>query len=392
MLKDSRSKGKNLKSRTSKIFIQYAWLNCLRGRNGNFLPLYSRSVLIFLLVIMSQMSCAPSTQIIREDSSPVKPKWIETPPQGNETLYFVGIKTSAETLEDGRNAALRNAMSKISNFMGSKIESVFEDYVSEVEQKLIQQIKSKSSATVKGAQVVDSYYEKMTRIDKNFKMERYDVYVLVKFSKAAIKKEIDRQQKIKEEKIKTAYDYYLSGISKENRQKYYDARRYYNQALTVVEKLEDVLIIPGNHDIKNSDALRLSLRAHLKKVNLRLSRVELSINIDGPPRANQTFISNFVAALNKHGFTITDSQPAIKVTGNVFVTESSYIMRNYFFYAEGSVSAQRTVDRQIVAEFPFKIKGSHRLKKQAALKALANAGLKAGIAISNMILKEETIK
>lgn len=381
-----------MKIKTSKIFNQSACLNCLRGRNENFLPLYARSVLIFLLVIMLQMSCAPSTQIIREDSSPVKPKWIETPPQGNETLYFVGIKTSAETLEDGRNAAIRNAMSKISNFMGSKIESVFEDYVSEVEQKLIQQIKSKSSATVKGAQVVDSYYEKMTRIDKNFKMERYDVYVLVKFSKAAIKKEMDRQQKIKEEKIKTAYDYYLSGMSKENRQKYYDARRYYNQALTVVEKLEDVLIIPGNHDIKNSDALRLSLQSHLKKVNLRLSRVELSINIDGPPRANQTFISNFVAALNKHGFTITDSQPAIKITGNVFVTESSYIMRNYFFYAEGSVSAQRTVDRQIVAEFPFKIKGSHRLKKQAALKALANAGLKAGTAISNMILKEETIK
>jgi hypothetical protein len=84
--------------------------------------------------------------------------------------------------------------------------------------------------------------------------------------------------------------------------------------------------------------------------------------------------------------------PAIKITGNVFVSESSYTLNNYFFYAEGSVSAKRTLDKQIIAGHFFKVKGSHRSKKQAALKALEEAGLEAGDELSKMILEKETMK
>jgi len=391
MLKNLRPKRRNLMSKIINISIIKYYLSSSKGRS-KLLFLNTRISLIFLLLILLQMSCAIPTQIIRERSSSVKPEWIESLPQDNATLYFIGIKTSAETLEDGMKAAIRNAMSNISDYMGVKIESVFEDYISEVEQKLMYQIKSKSSATVRGAQVVDSYYEKMMRIDKNYKIEKYDVYVLVKFSKAEIANEIERQQKIKREKIKTAYNFYLNGINKENRKKYYDARRYYKQALTVVESLEDVLIIRGNNDIKNSDDLRLSLQAHLKNVTMYLSRVELSINIDGSTQSKQTFISNFITSLNEHGYTITDSLPAIKITGNIFVSQSSYTLNNYFFYAEGSVSAKRTSDKQIIAEYFFKVKGSHRLKKQAALKALEEAGLEAGHELAKMILEKETME
>jgi len=391
MLKNLRPKSRNLMNKIINISIIKSYLSSSRGRS-RLLFLNTRTSLIFLLVIMLHLSCAAPTQIIRERSSSVKPEWIESLPQDNEALYFIGIKTSAETLEDGMKAAIRNAMSNISDYMGIKIESVVEDYISEVEQKLMHQIKSKSSATVRGAQVVDSYYEKMIRIDKNYKIEKYDVYVLVKFSKAETVNEIERQQKINQEKIKTAYDYYLNGINKENRKKYYEARRYYKQALTVVDSLEDVLIIRGNHDIKNSDELRLSLQAHLKNVTLYLSRVELSINIDGSTQSKQTFVSNFVNSLNEHGYTITDRLPAIKITGNVFVSQSSYTLNNYFFYAEGSVSAKRALDKQIIAEYFFKVKGSHRSKKQAALKALEEAGLEAGHELSKMILEKETMK
>jgi hypothetical protein len=127
-------------------------------------------------------------------------------------------------------------------------------------------------------------------------------------------------------------------------------------------------------------------------VNLYLSRVQLSINIDGSTQSKQTFISNFVTSLNKHGYTITDSLPAIKITGNIFVSESSYVLNNYFFYAEGSVSAKRTLDKQIIAEYFFKVKGSHQLKKQASLNALEEAGVEAGHELSKMILEKETMK
>jgi len=391
MLKILRLKKRNLMNKIINISMIKTYSSSSKEQGKRFF-LNTRTCLIFLLVMMLHLSCATPTQIIRERSSSVKPEWIESQPKDNEALYFIGIKTAAETLEDGMKAAIRNAMSNISDYMGIKIESVFEDYISEVEQKLMHQIKSKSSATVRGAQVVDSYYEKMMRIDKNFKIEKYDVYVLVKFSKAEIANETERQQKTNQEKIKTAYDYYLNGMAKENRKKYYDARRYYKQALTVVDSLEDVFIIRGIHDIKNSDELRLSLRAHLKNVKSYLSRVKLSINIGGSTQSKQTFISNFVNSLNEHGYTITNSRPAIKITGNVFVSESSYILNNYFFYAEGSVSAKRTLDKQIIAEYFFKVKGSHRSKRQAALKALEEAGRKAGHELSKMILDKETMK
>jgi hypothetical protein len=391
MLKNLKLKKRNLMSKIINISIIKT---CLSGSEwqSKRLSLNTRTSSILLLVIILQMSCVTPTQIIRESSSSVKPEWIESLPQDSEAHYFIGIKSSAETLEDGMKAAIRNAMSNISDFMGIKIESVFEEYISEIEQKLIFQSKGKSSATVRGAQVVDSYHDKMIRIDKNFKIEKYDVYVLVEFSKAEFLNEIERQKKIKQEKIKTAYDHYVNGLNKENQKKYYDARRYYKQALTIVYSLEDILIIRGNHDIKNSDELRLSLQAHLENVNSYLSRVELSINIDGSTQSKQTFISNFVTSLNKHGYTITDSLPAIKITGNIFVSESSYILNNYFFYAEGSVSAKRVLDKQIIAKYFFKVKGSHQLKKQAALKALEEAGLEAGHELSKMILEKETMK
>lgn len=375
--------------RTSKKINRHDCLNNRRGRRNILLPLYSRRVFILFIAIIIQMSCASPTQIIRETSSSGKPQWIETPPRKNDALYFVGINTSAETLEEGRNAAIKDAMSKISDFMGCKIESLSEDYVSEVEQKLMQKIKSTSSSTVKFAQVVDSYYEKMARIERNCKIEKYDVYVLVKFSKAEVQEEINRQQRLKDEKISNAFDYYLNGLEKEQQHKYYDARMYFKQALALVKNVEDILIINKN-GIKNSEELHMRLQAHLKEIKLYLSRVKLSIHIDGSDQANQAFNSSFVSELNKYGLTVTDKLSAINITGNVNASESSYLMDNYCFYAEGSVSAQRTSDNQIVATYAFKVKGFHRLKKQAALNAFTEAGIEAGNTLSKMVLDRET--
>jgi hypothetical protein len=383
-----KPKRKNLINKTINILIIKSCLSVLK-RQSKLLYRKTRRCSILLLAIILQISCATPTQIIRESSSPVKPKWIDSLPQDREFHYFLGIKSSAETLEDGMRAAIRNAMSSISEFMGIKIESVFEEYMSEIEQKSIFQSKGKSSATVSGAQVVDSYYDKMIRIDKNFKIEKYDVYVLVKFSTAEFLNETERQKKIRQEKTNTAYDFYVNGLTKENQKKYYDARRYYKQALVIVDSFEDDLIIIGKNDIKNTDELRLNLKAHLKNVNIFLSKVKLLIKVEGSSQLKQTFISNFVASLNELGYTITDSRPAFNIIGNVFVSESSYIMNNYFFYAEGSVSAKRTSDKQIIAEYYFKVKGAHHSKKQAALKALEEAGLEAGHELSKIISEKE---
>lgn len=366
--------------------------NFLCTKGGRLLPPYFYTIkVLFLIATVMQFSCATPAQITRESSSPIKPGWIEKPPHENEVLYFVGISSSASTLEEGQRAALKDAMTEISNYLGSKIESVFESYITEVERDLSQQILSKSSAVVQGAKVEDLYYEKMVRTEKNFKLEKYDVYVLVSFLKEEAIKELNRQEKEKQEKVKIAYDYLLKGQVKEKERRYSAARRFYNQGLAAMATVEDIIEI-DNGNIKNNKELQLRLKTQLQDVNTRLSKVALSINIEGPPQAIQTFNSNFAYALSEHGFTVTDEPATIKIIGEVTASKSSYVMNNYAYYAKGSVSAKRTSDHQLLAVYPFKVKGFHRSKDQAALNALAEAGIEAGNALSIMILKNEKMK
>lgn len=357
---------------------RYAFPSCFHTRLG--LP--------FLLCIMIQFACATPAQVLREASYPTRPEWINRPPHGNEILYFVGVKTSAETFEEGRDAAISNAMSKISDYLGSRVESVFEEHVTEIEQKLKQQITTRSSAAVHGAKVVDSYYEKLVRIDKNFRMEKYDVYVLISFSKAEAVKEIGRQQKEKREKVQIAYDFYLKAGDCEKENRYYDARNFYSEALDILTGIEDVIEV-GGKDVKNSRDLLLMLKTRLQNVNSKLSQVMLSIKVNGPPKAYQSFTSSFISALNGSGFTVTDEQPAINISGEISVTEGSYVMNNFVYYAEGSVTATRTLDQQKIAVLPFRVKGFHRSREQAALNALAEAGIEAGNGLSKTILEKE---
>jgi len=285
-------------------------------------------------------------------------------------------------------------MAKISNHLGSKIESSFEDYSTEIEQQLTQQIKSKTAATIHGAKVEDSYYEKITRVEGKLRLEKYNVYVLVSFSKEAGLKEIERQQREKRQKVLTAYDYYLQGLGSEKQGKYYDAQRFYQQALEAMADVEDVVKL-DNQEVKNSQQLQLKLTACLQNVKAKLSQVSIAIKVNGSKQAQQAFLSSFVSALGKNGFTITDKNPAIEITGEVFVKEptpakSRYLSRaNYVAYAQGSVSALRTSDQQEIAAYPFQAKGFHRSKEQAVLNAISEAGVEAGEGVVEMILNKE---
>jgi hypothetical protein len=195
-------------------------------------PLITLPGLLFLLAIL--FACAPNIQIVRESSSPVKPKWIEKPPHSDNALYFVGINTSSETLEEAQMAAIKDALSKLSGELGNGIESIFGADLADMEKKFRQQIVSESSVTISGAKVEDMYYEKMIRTEDGSRIERYDVYVLISFSKTEVAKLIDRRQKEKHEKLKAAYDYYLKGIDSEKRNRYYNARRLYKEAVKII--------------------------------------------------------------------------------------------------------------------------------------------------------------
>lgn len=351
---------------------------------------FFQMALLFLFLTMTQYGCATPTVIKRETSLPVEPDWIKKPPHSEDTLYFIGISTSSETLEQGQSAALKNAMSEISNYMGTRIESVFQSYITEIERNLSFQMKSESAAFVKGAKVVDSYYEKVIRIDKNFRIEKYDVYLLVGLSPKEVKNEVMRQQKEKLEKVNSAFKYYLTGLNDEKKSKFYSARKAYNQSLALISQINDVVAIE-HKDVKNSEELNFRLKNCIQHINSKLSKVSLSIKVKGSEKAEKVFISNFMLSLGEHGLTITNDKPAYKFRGDVSVFESSYIMNNYVYYAEGSVSAERMSDHQIVDTYSFKAKGFHPKKEQSELNALAEGGLEAGEALAEMMWRKDKV-
>lgn len=346
---------------------------------------------ILILCTILQAACSQPAQILRESSAPTRPEWIVQPLQSSELMYFVGIKTGTNTLEEGREAAITDAMSKIANFLGSKVQSIFEEHSTEIEQKLKQQITSKSSATVFGSQIVDWYHEKMVRIDKKFRMEKYDVYVLVSFKKSEVDKEIQRQQKEKVAKVTTAHDLYLQGLKSERQKTYQVAHRLYLQALDILKGIDDFVVIDTG-EIKNNEELANLLKTRSQEVVSKMHRVTLSLRVHDSEKGLQVFQATLASALSEKGFTVTREEPAIEISGDLFVAESSFAMNNFAYYAEGDVSAKRISDGQVIAVVPVKVKGFHKTREQAALNALAEAGSAAGEILSKSLLEKEESK
>jgi hypothetical protein len=330
-------------------------------------------------------ACATGPQIIKETSAKARPGWIEHPPQESGVVYFVGISTATKTLEDGRGVALNNALTKVAGFLGSKIKTVFEGHFTEIEQTLSQRIRSKSAAKVHGAHVVETYHEKTITKTKDEVKESFDVYVLVSFSKEEALKEMARQKKEKEETVKRAYEYFNKGQELEGEAKFYAAGKEYRQAKKILDPIDELITVEAG----NNEELMLKLKTRIKDMDQRLKRLKLSFKVNGTPDEEKMFRSNFSSAIDRNGFNVNDDQPAFEITGEVSVFESSYVMNSYAYYAEGSLTATRTADNQIIAVYPFKVKGFHRSKDKAAMVALKEAGLETGDKLSQLISRKQ---
>lgn len=291
-------------------------------------------------------------------------------------------------MEQGQEAAIKDAMAKIANFLGTNVKSTFEEHSTEIEQHLKQQITTKSTANVLGAHLVDSYHEKLVRVDKKFRLEKYGVYVLVSFPKSQVERELTRQQQEKTEKAKMAYEFYLKGKNKEKTKAYTEARGFYNQAIEILSHLEEVVAL-DQAEAKNSEELQSLVKTGLQETTSRMRRLLLSVRINGPGKNDQIFRSNLAASLGKHGFTVTEEEPTIEILGELSTSESGFVMSNFVYYAEGSISAMRQQDRQTIATVPIKAKGFHQTKQQAALNAIAEAGTEAGEKLAKILLEKE---
>ena len=125
------------------------------------------------------------------------PKWVTKVPSDREHLYFVGINTGAQTLEDGKRSAVKQAIAELTEQFETRSNTRFRERKTELETKVLDEIESYSGKVrIKGTLLKDWYFEKT-------KDDRYDVYVLIQYPKTELEREKTRIQNEGAEKIAT---------------------------------------------------------------------------------------------------------------------------------------------------------------------------------------------
>jgi LPP20 lipoprotein len=140
----------------------------------------------------------PPPSVIRTSSSPKAPAWMNRQPSEPGALYFVGTKPSAESLDEGKTAAMDKARDEAAKYIGVNISSTFTSTAStDAASDSVQAtdtVKSRTAALIKNAELVDVYWEKNSRIAGATTIDRWDVSVLMKLNKADLDAERKRQE------------------------------------------------------------------------------------------------------------------------------------------------------------------------------------------------------
>ena len=368
-----------------------------------------RFLLLAALLLFTIIGCGVSVKVIKNTSRPEKPSWVERLPIASSSLYFVGIKTKASTLEEGEKEATQDALSQIANYLGTTVNYNMEIERNNHEKMVTGYIKVKSGTKVIEASIVDTYYIKTTYIG-NRTIEEYDVYVLVKLPKDVIPKILAANKKEKETKVMTAYNLFVKGKALEEKRMYEQANNLYNQALDLLSDTTEIVGI-SDSTIKNNIELQQTLINRIREINQAMKRVliivdEKNMSIE---REHSILADNLAEVLTKNGYILTPfpiqsmyqtngfvsrilsgdkntiNEIAEKtgamyiVAGRVNTTYSSEVMGQYCYYAIGDIKMiQAFGNTHTIENIPLKTSGFHQEKEQAGLNALAEAGQETG--------------
>lgn len=195
----------------------------------------SASAVALSALALTLAACGePPPSVIRTSSSPKAPAWLSRPPTEPGALYFMGAKPSAESLDEGKTAAMDKARDEAAKYIGVNISSEFTSTAStdagRDQTSATDTVNSRTAALIKNAELVDVYWEKNSRIAGATTIDRWDVSVLMKLNKA----DLDAERKRQEDEAKataTAMLYrYREGQQLENQQKPLQALVRYRDA------------------------------------------------------------------------------------------------------------------------------------------------------------------
>ncbi|GEM_PF-3581978 len=309
-----------------------------------------------------------------------RPDWVLQPPKESSSLYFVGAANGANTSQEGQEMALKDALGKIANYLGTRIKTSSQQIVNDIEQHLELQISTESDAQIKEARVVQ------WSIDERDSM--FDVYALVRVSKSRISEELARQERDNLEKTEASYGIYLRALNAINLKDYKSASTSLNHAIEILEPIQGVAS-PNLGEFSNSRELFVHLKEKLRSVSLARRKISLDLKLPEPEDLASVFLSKFSSILGQKGFTVDDGQAAYRISGKIASRESGFVIENYVYYAEGSLTVIFVNDGSIAGVVPVMAKALGNTKRVSASNAFSFAGKKAGDDLTKLLLNFE---
>ncbi len=343
---------------------------------------------------------APPPAVIKTTSNAKLPAWLTRTPLEPGVLYFMGAKPGADSLEEGKTAAMDKARSEAAKFIGVDVSSEFSSTAStEAGGDSFQAtdvVKSRTMALIKNAELADVYWEKNSRIAGASTIDRWDVSVLLKMNRADLDAERNRQ----EEEAKTVAASMLFRFREGQ------AAEQGNQPLAALQRYRDVAaqlkgvartVDTGDSTLRSAGMLYQAALDAAKRVQDKARRAVL-VGPDllaGP--ITQGLLKKGFSASNRPGISQEVAVAAARAEGlpYVIVVKSTTAPGGQAF---GQVAAQvsldvRVLDAQSGAVVASTQKTSKAFGKQAeaAERAAAQeAGVAAGSEVGTALVAKET--
>ncbi len=332
------------------------------------------------------LSCAAPPNVVRQSSDSERPSWIMQPPEDGKNLFFVGFCTGADSLEAGEEAAAEDAASKIAKYVYSEVRADYSEISTELGQKLSRQIKSKSTAALTDFKILQLYYESAVRTGKSFSIRKYDVYVLVSYSRQAAESERERQEQERKSSLAMAIKDWRSARQAEKRHEYIKALQFYKDSLHLLETAQDSTPI-DMPETGTCGALRRQVGEKIWEADSALRKVDLKIKTNGSKTALLAFRSALLSKLSEKGFSYDPKAPAISLKAELQLLRGGIILGNLAYSAEGSVRASMLSSQATVMTLPIHGKGFNRKPSLAQVNASAEAGEAAGTELAGALEK-----
>jgi len=207
--------------------------------------------LMGVAVILTFIECSSRGTLVSSIPKE-KPAWVDRSQGINR---YKGIATNMGSIEEARNGAVKDAMSKISEEIGVRVLSSFEvekaEDGGELDVRVDSKITTKAKAELKGLKVLGTYVEKHKVKDKEG-LYYYNGFALLRIPEGEIKKARRRIVEYDQKILNEAEKLWTNAEKKEDRYPYYALCNY----RSIVEMLKDV-DLPG--------AKRLLLQSENKK-------------------------------------------------------------------------------------------------------------------------------